>query len=62
MRSLFLGTQLTHQMASWLWEFSLTEKAELSVEFGNLDHDSPSAFFGGKTKGFHIEKMSSLKR
>jgi hypothetical protein len=49
-------------MASWLWEFSLTEKAELSVEFGNLDHDSPSAFFGGKTKGFHIEKMSSLKR
>ena len=54
MWSLFLGTRLTHQMASWLWEFLLKEKAEISVEFGNLDHDSPSAFFFVITKGLHI--------
>lgn len=48
-------------MASWLWEFSLMEKTELSIEFGSSHHDSPSAFFG-KTKVFHIGKLSSLER
>lgn len=49
-------------MVSWLWEFLFIEKVELSVEFGNLDYDSFFVFFGGKIKGFYIEKMSFLKR
>lgn len=49
MRFLFLGTQYTNQMASWLWEFSLMEKTELSIEFGNLDHDSSLHFQENKS-------------
>ena len=40
MKSLFLGTCYTNRIASWLWDFSLMEKTELSIEFVNLDHDS----------------------
>lgn len=49
-KSLFLGTRYTNQMASWLWEFSLMEKTELSIEFGNLDHDS----------SLHLQENKSL--
>lgn len=50
MKSLFLGTCYINQIASWLWEFSLMEKTELSIEFGNLDHDS----------SLHLQENKSL--
>lgn len=62
MRSLFLGTQYTNQRASWLWEFSLMEKTERSIEFGNLDHDSSLYFQGNKSLPYwEVEFSEKIK-
>lgn len=60
MRSLFFGTQCTNQRASWLWEFSLMEKTELSIEFGNLDHDSCLHFQENKSRVLWDDKNKKL--
>lgn len=61
MRILILGSQDADKMASLVTEIFTYGERGTTIEFGNLVHDSSSALFG-KTKIFHIRKLSSLER